>query len=269
MITSKDFAGHQFDSKKELHYALVNHLALVKSVKKGAVKFTDDLNFGAYSANESGVVTKANTYEGEVNAHEIQRKVVMNTTGLLDSHGDVHLPGIWKRTLSHSDKKLHLQEHVRSFKSVISDDAHAFVKTMTWEELGEKYQGSTEALIFDSLIKESRNKEMFDQYKQGWVNNHSVGMGYVDFVVCIDSDEKWAREYKDNFEEFKGYIVNPEDLGVEGYFWAIKEAKLYEGSAVLMGSNWVTPTLDNNMKFAPAPSEDSLKCTQNKSITFF
>ncbi|HPZ10702.1 MAG TPA: hypothetical protein PL110_21610, partial [Candidatus Eremiobacteraeota bacterium] len=30
-----------------------------------------------------------------------------------------------------------------------------------------------------------------------------------------------------------------------GYFWVVKEAKIIEGSAVVMGSNSATPTLEN------------------------
>ena len=40
-----------------------------------------------------------------------------------------------------------------------------------------------------------------------------------------------------------------------GWFYAITEAKLVEGSAVVMGSNIVTPTLENNMKAVNTLSE--------------
>ena len=41
----------------------------------------------------------------------------------------------------------------------------------------------------------------------------------------------------------------------KGYFWAVLEAKLIEGSAVVIGSNPVTPTLENNMKAVNTLSE--------------
>jgi hypothetical protein len=91
---------------------------------------------------------------------------------------------------------------------------------------------------------------MFKQYKNGWVNNHSVGMRYVDFKICINSEERWASEYKENWEEYFPMIANKDDAETAGYFWAVTEAVLVEGSAVLFGSNYVTPTLDNNMKNA-------------------
>ncbi len=58
-------------------------------------------------------------------------------------------------------------------------------------------------------------------------------------------------KYKEEFAIWNKYfdqIVNKQDLEDSGYFWAVKEAKVIEGSAVPIGSNIVTPTLDNNVK---------------------
>lgn len=37
-------------------------------------------------------------------------------------------------------------------------------------------------------------------------------------------------------------VVNIEDAEAQGYFWAVLEAKIIEGSAVVKGSNYITPT---------------------------
>jgi hypothetical protein len=61
-------------------------------------------------------------------------------------------------------------------------------------------------------------------------------------------------------------VANQDAAEEKGFFWAVKEAKVIEGSAVPLGSNWITPTLDNN-KNEPldsthknnGPSEDTQK----------
>lgn len=269
MIVCKEFPDRTFSTKEEMFKALVDNKYSILTLKKSAVKSTDGFNFGYIISENENEVVKANTpVTADVN--EVKVKVVMNTTNVLDSHGDVHIPGIWKRTLSHSNKKLHLQEHKRDFDKVISSDAEAYTKSVSWKSLGADYEGNTQALIFDSTVKASRNPLMFEQYKNGWVNNHSVGMQYVDVSICIDSNEQWAKEYKENWEKYYPEVANKEDADQRGYFMAVTEAKLVEGSAVLFGSNSITPTLDNDIKNAPdAPLHtDPLQGTHTKMVTF-
>lgn len=256
-IVCKEFPNKVFSNKVEMFKALIEFKPQLTSLKKSITKFTDGVEFGLlHDITDKMEAVKANEPVLDANVTEVKVKVVMNTTNLLDSHGDVHIKDIWKRTLSHSSTKLHLQEHKRQFDAVISNDAKAYTKTASWKSLGYEFEGNTQALIFESLVKQSRNPMMFEQYKNGWVNNHSVGMQYVDLDICINSEERWASEYKDNWEKYISDIANKEDAEAIGYFWAVKEAKLIEGSAVLFGSNWATPTLDNNMKTAAAPSEE-------------
>lgn len=272
MITCKELPNREFATREEMFKALIENRSAIMTLKKSIVKHSDGFNFAMIdNVTDKGEVEKANKPILLDDITELKVKVVMNTIGLYDSHGDVHIKDIWKRTLSHSNTKLHLQEHKRSFDAVISNDAQAYVRTISWKSLGAEFEGSTQALIFESLVKESRNKEMFRQYKNGWVNNHSVGMQYVDFDVCINTTENWAKDYKDNWDKYYPEVVNKEDVDASGYFWAIKEAKLIEGSAVLFGSNVITPTLENNMKNAlDAPLDnDSLQGTQKSKQNVF
>lgn len=268
IFTCKELPGQSFETKEEMLKALADNMSSIMSVKKSAIKETDGLTFYYLDEIKDEQATKANLPIQNADLTELKVKVVMNTIGLLDSHGDVHIKGMWNRTLSHSDRKLHLQEHKREFDKVISDDALAYVSTLSWKTLGAPYEGSTQALIFESVVKQSRNKEMFNQYKNGWVKNHSVGMQYVDLKYCANSEQDWAKEYKDNWDKYYPMVANKEDADTKGYFYAVLEAKLNEGSAVLFGSNWISPTLDNNMKHAePAPLDkeetvDPLKDTQ-------
>jgi len=103
---------------------------------------------------------------------------------------------------------------------------------------------------------------MFDQYKDGNVKNHSVGMRYVDLQLAINDPD-----YKEEFANWNKYIddiVNREEAEAQGFFWPVKEAKVIEGSAVPLGSNWVTPTLDNNMKHTHSTDKEPHKSTSEQ-----
>lgn len=186
-------------------------------------------------------------------ADVLEVMAVMNTSNWLDTHLDVHIPGLWDKSLNENKMLMHLQEHDMRFEKIIADgkDLKATTDNLTWKELGYNFAGKTQALIFKSQVKKSRNPYMFDQYAQGYVKNHSVWMYYVKMVLCINEPD--STSYGAEYEAYQKYviqIVNREFAEEMGYFWAILEAKVIEGSAVPLGSNIVTPTLSVSEKGA-------------------
>ena len=252
-----------FTTKKELFKFLVDNEDRIIAAKKAAIKIADAVSFGAFTYEKDELADKANNPVKE-DVTELRVKAVINTTNLMDSHGDVHIPGLWKKSLKENKDIWHDQEHKHGFDSTISDyeDLKASTETMTWKDLGQKFEGETECLIFDSLVKQDRNSFMFTQYKAGRVKNHSVGMQYVKIVTCI-SDKSYTPQFQ-NWEKYFPMVANKEEAEAEGYFWAVLEAKAIEGSAVKRGSNWVTPTLENNMKSEPSEDtpQEPVKTTQ-------
>lgn len=229
----------QFDSKKDLYEFLIENKATLTAQKMNTVKFADGV--GVSLEVGKAAVNKAQT---STNEKEIQVKAVINTTNLMDSHKDVHLPGLWKKTLRENKRIMHIQEHQSSsFDKIIAsgDDLQATTKTMSWKSLGFDADGNTQALIFNSTVKASRNKFMFDLYKDGLVDNHSVGMRYVKIAMAIN-DKEYAKE-KEVWDKYYPEIANNKEADNTGYFWAVTEAKVIEGSAVPMGSNPITPTI--------------------------
>lgn len=270
MIVCKHLPGLEFSNKSEMFKALIANKSQLIHLKKMGKDKSEEFSYGLVSdiTDKNEAVKNNGAIPNLAELSEIKVRPIINTTNLLDSHGDVHIPGIWKRSLSHDNIKLHLQEHVRTFDHIISDDALAYTKKISWKSLGFDYEGNTEALIFESTVRAKRNPFMFEQYGNGWVKNHSVGMQYVELFMCINSEERWANEYKEAWEKYYPEIVNKDDADLNGYFWAVTEAKVKEGSAVVFGSNWATPTLDNNMKSANAPSLAPADATQERMKTF-
>jgi hypothetical protein len=138
----------------------------------------------------------------------------------------------------------HLQEHGQnSFSKIISTGSKVSIKKTTFKELGFDFDGETQALECESIIDPNRNIFMYNQYANGWVTNHSVGMQYVELLYCADSNVDEMKEYKDNYDRYYGAIANKSDVDEYGYFYAVLQAKLREYSAVPKGSNEITPTI--------------------------
>jgi len=227
---------------KELFDFLVKNKALLEKAKKEEMKKADGITMlSSYSVTPKGEITKAEG-SGEVpaDASSIDAVLIINTTNLMDSHSDVHIPGIWKKSLQETKEFYHMQEHEWAFDKVISDEVKALTKKYSWRDLGYDADGVTEALVFISKIQRERNPFMFDQYRKGYVKNHSVGMRYVRIKMCINSED-YPEEYA-NWNEYIDEVINRDMAEAKGYFWAVLEAKIIEGSAVVRGSNWITPT---------------------------
>jgi hypothetical protein len=245
-----------FKERKELFDFLIEHKELLIAEKKYFPKYGDGIPFINTFYDTKSSSYKANMPVDVGSKDELKVKLAINTTKILDSHLDVHIDGLWKKSLSENKNIKHLQEHEMKFDKIIADkqDLSVYTEKLTWKELGFKFKGDTEALIFESSIKKSRNAFMFEQYAKGYVDNHSVGMQYVQYVMCI-SDPAYGAEFE-AWEKYFPMIVNADVAESVGYFWAVKEGKVIEGSAVPLGSNYATPTLDNNMKSSPGLSHE-------------
>jgi hypothetical protein len=235
-----------FETKDQLFDYLRANKKLLYSEKKSQIKYADAISCVDIAPEQSELYgNKAMQPIDITNVDRMKVKIVINATNLLDSHLDVHIPGIWKKNLQESKERYHLQEHVMRFDHVITDSVKASTQTMTFGQLGfPEYQGTTEVLIFDSDIEKARNPYMAEQYAKGYVKQHSVGMMYVKYFMCINSESKYDQEEKANWDKYYPMIANKDKADDYGFFWAVTEAKCIEGSAVLFGSCHTTPTIE-------------------------
>lgn len=225
-----------------------DNLSTLIAEKKSAIKESDSF-MTAVDINSRLIVDKdgnlKKAQEGYVPNMTTASTVlcVINTTNWLDSHGDVHIPGLWKKSLKENKLFSHLQEHKQMFTHIISDEAKGYTEKIAWKDLGYDAMGVTEALVFQTPLI-GRNEFMEEQYRKGYVKNHSVGMRYVTLKFCVDrpEDEYYKEEYA-NWNQYIDQVINRETAEEQGFFWAVLEAKIVEGSAVPVGSNIITPTL--------------------------
>lgn len=230
----------EFKTKKELFDHIVENEEFILEEKMATIKNADGVGFVVPVDKQFN--TDKSTPNSILEKEVIEVVAIINTTNIMDSHKDVHIPGLWDKSLNENKRIKHLQEHVRKFDHVISDkdDLKAYVKNYTWKELGYDAKGKTQALVFESKVRKERNPFMHEQYAKGNVDNHSVGMRYVKMVTCIN-DEDYGAQYE-AWEKYFPQVINSEEAEKSGFFWAVTEAKCLEGSAVVDGSNFVTPT---------------------------
>lgn len=226
---------------KALYDFLIANKSVLIAQKKYNIKHSDAFRLSNYTVNDKGEVSKAAAPPSET-ADTIKVTSLINTTFWMDSHKDVHVDGLWKKSLSENKSLYLLQEHSMTFKGIITDDVTAFTKRYSWKSLGVDAEGETEALVFVSNIPKSRNEFMFNEYRLNRVKNHSVGMRYVKIEMAINDED-----YKEEFAVWNKWydkIANKQEANDSGFFWAVTEAKAVEGSAVPIGSNKITPTLE-------------------------
>lgn len=244
MIVVKEFQERQFADKEELFKALKENKSTLIAQKKMITKHADATYHYVMVEDSKGETVKAESNSSLQDANSLKLKLVINTTNILDSHGDVHVKGIWNKSVKESKGVLLLQEHSMTFKSIIGEGLTPSVKKMQWYELGQTFKGDTEALVFSGSISKDRNPFMFEQYAKGYVKEHSVGMRYIKVELAINSEKEYYKEEKELWDNYIETISNKETAEEIGYFWVVKEARIVEGSAVVKGSNPVTPVLN-------------------------
>ena len=253
-----------FVSKEDFFRYIKDNKSKIVSEKKSAIKYADAIDFINVKAIEkSEFAIKDNMSMDISDDGIITRNLVINTTNYMDSHLDVHIPNLWKKSISENPTTYLLKSHLRDFEYVITDSAIPYVKNMNWTDLGLNSEGKTQALIFKAEISRERNEFMYEQYLKGYVKQHSVGMKYINIFFCVNSDDRYFIEEKKNWDKYYNEIVNKEIADKEMCFWAVTEAKLIEGSAVLFGSNPITPTLSKNK--SSYTQDEPLDTTKNRN----
>jgi hypothetical protein len=228
-----------FSTKEEMFKELVKNENKIADLKKATIKNTDSINIFGIKDIES---IKALSFVKEGYVYPI-----INTTNYFDSHGDVHFPNLWNKSLKDKSKKIfYILEHELELDSVIAfpNDVNAFVKNVNWSDLGQSYNGQTQALIFEIAKDKIRIEKVAELFQEQVSFENSVRMRYINVQLAINST---STDYTKQYELWKSRIdlVANKDVAIEnGYMWCIDEASIEkEGSLVLFGSNDATPVI--------------------------
>lgn len=248
MIKSVYFPDKEFSTKEELFKSLKDNLEFItdakksqiqKSCEKGISVTCKSLDLLKFSDQLKGIKIDDNFYY-----------IAVNSTKILDSHEDMHIDGIWKKSISEQQGKNYLvTDHDLEIKSVIVRKEHIeiFTAKIPFSLIGKPYEGDTEVLIYKVPKNQVRDAIVKEWLESGDSIEGSVRMQYVNFVLCMDSNNPDDATFKANYDQYYPLIANKEDFEYIWYFFAIKEAKnVRESSLVVFGSNSSTGQVTNN-----------------------
>lgn len=256
----------KFNNKAELINYLISNKSELIQLKKSVTKLSDAYLFTDNLKIESNKIIT--DFGGDdIPNGIIRRSIIGNTYGWMDSHDDVHIQGIFAKSISENKNIFHLHDHLYQIAAKVGTPTRIYEQAVSLGDLGLNKVGYATCLIMDSEIKKSYNPMIFNEYLTKQINQHSVGMIYQKLFLCVNN-----KEYKEefaNWNTYKNYVLNIEKAEEEGYFWAVTEAKLREISCVLLGSNELTPTLNEKTEAVKDTSdkiEPSNDTQENKQI---
>lgn len=248
MIKSIYFPDKEYSTKEELFKDLRDNIDFIidakktsiqKSCEKGVSVTCKSLDLLKFSDQLKGIKIDDNFYY-----------IAVNSTKILDSHSDLHLDGIWNKSVKEQQGKNYLVvDHELEINKVIVRKEHIemFVAKVPFSLLGKPYEGETQALIYKIPKSQVKNTHVKDWLDSGDGIEASVRMQYVTFVLCMDSNDPDDATAKANYDQYYPLIANKDEFDYIYYFFAIKEAKnVRESSLVLFGSNSTTGLITNN-----------------------
>ncbi len=241
----------EFNSQKELIAYLVKNKKELTDLKRASIKLSD--SFGGGTLQMAAIKALNTSHVDDIASGIIKRTIVGNTYNWMDSHSDVHADNVFEKSIAErKDRIFHLHDHEQKISAKVGKPTDIYEKSVYWVDLGVDHPGKTMALMMDSQIMKDYNPAVFGQYLAKEINQHSVGMQYVKLDLAVNDPEMKA-EFS-VWNKVINTLANKQKALDQGYFWHVTEAKLLEISAVLAGSNEITPTLSNE-KQLPAKEE--------------
>lgn len=223
---------------------ILAHKAEIIDLKKSATKHTDVVITSPLAARLYAPVEKRRHKQDTEDA--IERTIIGNTYNWIDSQDDVLVAGVFSKSIQESKGSIfHLHDHLFQTTAKVGKPIQIYEREIAWRDLGLMKDGKTTSLFMDSEILRNYNSLVFEQYKTGEINQHSVGMQYVKlFLAANEPDDKDAFAA---WQRYSPLIGNPAKLE-QGYFFVCTEAKLREISAVLLGANELTGVINPHAK---------------------
>lgn len=265
MIKSIYFPDKTYSTKEELFKDLrenaddimsLKKAQIQKSCEKGLSVTCKSLDLLKFTDQLKGIKIDDNYYY-----------IAVNTTRILDSHDDLHIDGIWNKSIKDQQYKNYLiADHDLELSKVIvkKEYVEMFVAKIPFALLGKDYDGETQALIYKVPKDKIINQVAKEWLESGDDIEASVRMQYVSLFFALDSLNPEDAAAKKNYDDYIDTIANKDDFEYIPYFFGIKEAKnVRESSLVVFGSNSVTGIVTNNKQAEKSlenknePSEDT------------
>ena len=245
------FPEKEFATKEELFSELKSNLSLIEDQKKAKI-------YESYKKGQSVNMKCLDVSKFDIEQQKALKLddnyyyIAFNSTRILDSHDDVHIDGIWKKTIQEKQFKNYVvtDHELEVLNTVVRKEyVEIFTAKVPFSILGKSYSGNTEILIYKFPKDKVQIPVVKDWLESGDELQGSVRMKYIKFLFCLDSNAPDDETFKSNYDKYLPYIANKDDFEYIPYFFAILEASNEkESSFVLYGSNQATGQLqkENN-----------------------
>jgi hypothetical protein len=235
---------------KELFKALkANKDTIIKS-KTSSIKYADSIisTPSIVSREPKTTVVKEDGSSDDPTSDRgtIDVTVVCNTAWFCDSHMDVLSDTAYDDSIAAKGNAIpHISDHKWESTSHVGDVTKVYTKSIALRDLGLDQDGEATALLMDSTVRKDYNEDVYRFYKNGKINQHSIGLTYGALALALNSeDEEDIIEYT-TWKEHYDKIINKELVDKKGYFWYVPKVDIVENSCVLFGANGLTPTLSS------------------------
>ena len=270
MIKSRYFPNKEFTNKEDLFAEMRKSYPDLIAFKKADIQ----------KSCEKGISVTCRVLKDTDNVKALKMDsayyyIAVNSTWILDSHEDLHIDGIWSKSVKEQQGQNYLvADHQLTIDNTIvrKENVEMLIVDMPFALLGKPYSGDTQVLVY----KVAKDKVIHAKAKE-WLDSGddieaSVRMQYVTILFAMDSNDPEDVTLKKNYDNYIGKIANKEDFEYIPYFFIIAEAKnVRESSLVVFGSNPATgnirdsePSKDTQHKQTPNP-QDSSTVKINKS----
>lgn len=269
MIYKSDYIpDKEFSNKEDLFKALKENESIIIDKKKSEI--IKSCEKGLSVSCKSLDLLKFTDQLKSIKIDDNYWYIAVNSTRILDSHSDLHLDGIWKKSVSEIQGKNYLvADHELKIDDVIVRKEHIeiFTAKIPFSLIGKPYEGDTEALIYKIPKNQVKNEKVKEWLESGDAIEASVRMQYVTVQLALDSNDPADKKEKECYDMYYPVIANKDDYDYIPYFFAIKEAKnVKESSLVIYGSNSATGLANNKTEADNVTSEikeEPLKDTQS------
>ncbi len=248
------WAQKAFKSQSDLFAYLVEEKDLVLSQKKAIVKRAEGGISATYVTQDNRELFASKAlkpiYENDKEAGTLKRTILANTYWWMDSHSDVHLgrgaegdTAVFTESIKgRANKVFPIDQHNWSLDGRMGKTLNLYEAPISWRALGVGKTGMTEGLFADAEISKAKNERRYNDYLNNEIDQHSVGMRYNDIQLAVNDQEEYPKEYA-VYEKYINKVGNRQAVEKQGFFFAVSKANVMEYSAVIAGSNELTPTL--------------------------
>lgn len=262
-----------FKNQDDLFSFLRKNRSKLIAQKRSRPTTSDNLEFG-YSKSVPTKTFKAKfkAAQQEEPEGQIQVDIVANMSGWCDSQMDVMIKDGWNKSISDlgaSGQKLiyHLKNHGDTIDDIIGRDPSIYTKDIDLSIFNiESDIKKAQALMMSSMVCEDYDEKIYNLYQDGQIKQHSIGLQYVQLLLCMNSKNEEDADQKKNWDKYYPQVINKDFVDETNYFWAVTECKIFEVSAVLFGANILTPVLNISQPSEDTEESQPQKSTANKSM---